>query len=346
MIALYSPDYEASDHCQAEWAAAYAADPGGERHRLFPFLLKPTELNPLARQIVYTNLVGLSAEDRRAAVLRALDYRPGRRSSEELKGILKHATTPIPIGKAEGGKTRIDVTANPDLDTPLSSDDLKEMPGLQCALADAIIEVLPGNAPKVFRSCLVHYRTHLGERGTRPYTDFLRSFFGPLQKEFDHADFEMWGAGLDDLIRRFFAKHFLLITHFPLPEARERAMAEAPIDEEKAVGKGLTEPIEKVVDALNELSDSDMTTPAFDRVVQQIREEAADLSSVVPTQADSGKPSTIVTPKRRFVLGTIGFLERVYAFIGATASIATTPQGQAALLALRDAIEKLLALVL
>ncbi len=76
LIALYSPAYEKSDHCQAEWSAAYNADPGSEKGKLLPFLLEPTELNPLARQIVYTSLIGLNAEERKQAILKAIAYKP------------------------------------------------------------------------------------------------------------------------------------------------------------------------------------------------------------------------------------------------------------------------------
>jgi hypothetical protein len=58
-IALLSPAYESSKHCQAEWSAAYAADPDGSKRKLIPLLIKHTELQFLARQVVYANLVGL-----------------------------------------------------------------------------------------------------------------------------------------------------------------------------------------------------------------------------------------------------------------------------------------------
>ena len=70
-VALLSPNYEASTHCQAEWAAAYNRDPGGAGRNPPPAGAK-TNLNALASQIVYVDLVGLSGEARRQAILRAL----------------------------------------------------------------------------------------------------------------------------------------------------------------------------------------------------------------------------------------------------------------------------------
>ena len=76
MIALYSPEYENSDHCQAEWSAAYNSDPSGKKRKLIPFLLRPTALNSLARQVTYKSLVGLSKEQRKAAILDAIAPKP------------------------------------------------------------------------------------------------------------------------------------------------------------------------------------------------------------------------------------------------------------------------------
>jgi isopentenyl diphosphate isomerase/L-lactate dehydrogenase-like FMN-dependent dehydrogenase len=41
VIALLSPAYEASPHCQAEWNAVYAADPNGTKRKLVPLLIEP-----------------------------------------------------------------------------------------------------------------------------------------------------------------------------------------------------------------------------------------------------------------------------------------------------------------
>lgn len=74
-VALLSPDYVKSEHCQAEWSAAYNSDPKGERRKIVPFLVRPTELPALAKQIVYTPLVGLSPADVAAKVLQSVGYK-------------------------------------------------------------------------------------------------------------------------------------------------------------------------------------------------------------------------------------------------------------------------------
>jgi hypothetical protein len=73
-VALLSPAYIKSEHCQAEWSAAFHADPAGTARKLVQFLVHPAELLPLARQIVHVPLIGLSSADAASAILRAIGY--------------------------------------------------------------------------------------------------------------------------------------------------------------------------------------------------------------------------------------------------------------------------------
>jgi RNA polymerase sigma-70 factor (ECF subfamily) len=76
-IALWSAHYAESKHCQAEWSAAYNMDPDGAQRKLIQFLIGPTELPALAKQIVYKVLIGLSPTDASSALLDAIGYRGG-----------------------------------------------------------------------------------------------------------------------------------------------------------------------------------------------------------------------------------------------------------------------------
>jgi hypothetical protein len=87
IVALLSSSYVASDHCQAEWSAAYGADPGGTSRKLVPLLIEPCDLDPLAKQIVYRSVVGLSAADAAAAILEAVGHgRPAQLPNESWPG--------------------------------------------------------------------------------------------------------------------------------------------------------------------------------------------------------------------------------------------------------------------
>lgn len=71
-LVLLSPAYLSSRQAQAEWAAAFAEDPGGKRGRLVPVRIRPGELRGLFAQVVYIDLVGLPEDEARAALLGGL----------------------------------------------------------------------------------------------------------------------------------------------------------------------------------------------------------------------------------------------------------------------------------
>lgn len=70
-IAVLSPDYLASLFTEAEWAAAFAADPSGKERKLIPIRVRICEPPGLLKALVYCDLLGLSEQSARAAILRA-----------------------------------------------------------------------------------------------------------------------------------------------------------------------------------------------------------------------------------------------------------------------------------
>jgi len=62
-IAVLSPNYLLSGFTAAEWAAAFAQDPTGEKRLLIPVRIAPCDLTGLLRSIVYIDLVGQSEID-------------------------------------------------------------------------------------------------------------------------------------------------------------------------------------------------------------------------------------------------------------------------------------------
>lgn len=121
LIALYSPAYEASKHCQAEWNAAYNADPDGTARKIVGFLIRETNLSPLARQVVYKSLIGLNGlafekaviETVRAAVLAAPPPATGAKSP------FAYGWSPTgTIAVAGGGMEQVVVPPNRSQDDP------------------------------------------------------------------------------------------------------------------------------------------------------------------------------------------------------------------------------------
>lgn len=72
LVAILSPQYVASKFCQAEWNAAYLADPLGQGRKIVSLLIEAADLAPLAASRVYKSLVGLTSEQAVAAILEAV----------------------------------------------------------------------------------------------------------------------------------------------------------------------------------------------------------------------------------------------------------------------------------
>jgi hypothetical protein len=335
-IALQSKAYWESSHCQSEWDAAYARDPGAKQRKIVPFLLEPAPLPPIASELVYQPLFSMTVAERRKAVIEWIEYQPPSRSPVQLRNTLAQQASPDV--RVQGKK--IDAGPNTLFDKPLVDMDLAELPSNLRALLKVLIGSLPDNTPPVVRNCLNGYNEHLLERGAQPIVGTIDPFAEAVRVQIV-ADAGYWDVGLESLFESFFKRHELLITHFPLNPERELLVVETPIDEVKASGDVLLEPVEAVAKAMAELKSADLTTEDFDRVEEAHRAFSRDIASL-----PMPKPSDEVTPKRRYVLGTIGFYERLLAALGAAAGIAATPQGQAAIAAVSSAIETFMGFIL
>ena len=91
-IAVLSSDYLAAQYTQAEWAAALAQDPAGEKRVLVPVRVRDCEPDGVLRAITYVDLVGLDEATARQTLL-------ARISGERLKpsippGFPGHASQP------------------------------------------------------------------------------------------------------------------------------------------------------------------------------------------------------------------------------------------------------------
>src|SRR5215203_1441573 len=76
VIAVLSPNYLSSRFALAEWAAAFAQDPTGEKGTLVPIRVRECDLEGLHVPIIYLDLVGLDENDARAALLDGISREP------------------------------------------------------------------------------------------------------------------------------------------------------------------------------------------------------------------------------------------------------------------------------
>ena len=340
VIALYSPAYVASAHCQAEWNAAYNSDPDGSKRKLVPFLIVPTDLPPLARQIVFKSLVGLSNTDRQKAVLEAIAP-PKVRSIAQIKKAAASLASPQPKLNADGS---IGLKPNEATDTPRTTRDLAHLPVYMRDMIRNILNALPKNTPLVVRHGLDAYRAHLKERGTKLEPQYLNRVFAGIEGEYYSTGVELWGKGLEIWIAQFFNDHNTVKTHFPLRD--EEVFAEAPINEAEAMGDAIIRPAQIVDVAAQEMVEDKLADESFGKLFRSVAEQGRDYAHFPPDQ-NAGQPgSTRVSVKRRYVVGALGLFVAFYNFVGSTASIMATETGARFFKALGEAIEMLSKLLL
>lgn len=304
LIALYSPDYESSAQCQAEWSVAYNADPAGVERKLVPFLLRPTALNALARQVVYRSLVGLDPSKRRGAVIDAL-------------ASLSHADAPASIEQiahvaSPGFRLRegkIDVGPGLASERMLSTKELQRLPKRQRELVKTVLGGLSDNTPRLFKSCLQKYERHLRGDADDLIIGVLEDHWQCARAFLEGHDRLEFDAGLTKALENLERNHNLLVSHFPMWEQRERAISSTPVDEAAASGKALIDPTRRVAAAVEQLAASGQATEAFVAFNQDIR-EMAEMLAYQPPAATSGRLAD-VSSKQRFVLSTVGFYDRL-----------------------------------
>jgi hypothetical protein len=71
-IVVLSEAYLEAEFTQPEWAAAFAEDPRGKKRKLIPLRVAPCSPPGLLGPLIYADLVGLSDEDAKRAVLTAV----------------------------------------------------------------------------------------------------------------------------------------------------------------------------------------------------------------------------------------------------------------------------------
>lgn len=71
-VIVLTDNYLKADYTQAEWAAAFVEDPRGEQRKLIPLRVAPCKPTGLLRPLIYADLVGLTQDEAKAALLTAV----------------------------------------------------------------------------------------------------------------------------------------------------------------------------------------------------------------------------------------------------------------------------------
>jgi hypothetical protein len=104
-IAVLSSNYLQAAYTQSEWGAAFVNDPRGIDRKLIPIRVAECEPTGILKPIVYVDLIGLTEEDARAALLGAFSERAKPESAPAFPGgptpPTSHATAAQPAYPGE-----------------------------------------------------------------------------------------------------------------------------------------------------------------------------------------------------------------------------------------------------
>jgi TIR domain len=109
-IAVLSPNYLHADFTQPEWAAAFRRDPQGTKGILVPVMVHDCrrDLEGLWPQIIYINLVGLSEQTARKAVLEGINRGRNKPNTPPIfPGDIQHNEVEEPYFPGEAGNVPI-----------------------------------------------------------------------------------------------------------------------------------------------------------------------------------------------------------------------------------------------
>lgn len=233
---------------------------------------------------------------------------------------------------------QLDAGPNKPFDIPTVDEDLSTLPLRQRNLIAGILSDLPANAPRYLSYHLRSYDDELRARGTQPILGILKDNADIIAAAVGaaNAEDEWLEPGQRKQFERFAENHSKFVEHFPLDLEREEFYARTEIDEDGAIGPMFVEPFKEIERETEKAAKSGVATADFLAIMGQMTEFARVISTLPPSPPANERPptsSTIrispedrinpVTPKKRFILRSLGTLERSYNLAGSTVTFAT-----------------------
>jgi hypothetical protein len=198
------------------------------------------------------------------------------------------------------GKAAADgrLNAGPNLayDSPQFADELPTLPIRQLALINTILVGIPRNAPKHLRASLRNYADELKTRGVQPILGLLKDMAQIIEVDVGApaAAREWLEPGLVKAFSRFAENHSLFMTHFPLDLEREQLYSCVSFDENRAMGRSLSQPFENVAKAAQDLNNAGGATDDFLKIVTSLAEFARIISTQPPARSEETRRSVAV----------------------------------------------------
>lgn len=212
----------------------------------------------------------------------------------------------------------LDIQPNQEFDLPFVDDDLTDLPQTLATLARTMSRGIPPNAPLMVKPSLEEYSDHLFKYGAQPILGTVKALAEIIEADFKSRDSSAWSEGLQKAFEKFWESHLKLIEHFPRDLERIEIVKNTNIDEQAADSKELIDIYNDLWAYVPELYDDKQVTQAFAKFMKGLEEQFHYARTVPPRPLEDEAPSAI----KRFTLRAIGVFERMYGFVGSTASIA------------------------
>lgn len=261
-ICLYSEDYWASDYCQQEWNAAITYDPRGKERKIVPFLISEYAIPPLARPLVYKNLIGLNNEEFQKAVLEAIEN-DSVITSEQARMVAKDTISPEPYFNDD---QELDIRANEDYDQHRVTEDLYNLPDEQITLIDNLLDRIKDRniVPQAIVFGFEQYRDQLVKGGVQPNISLLNNLFKLIELDIETSETDEWKSKQTDfLFEQIGENHTKFQTHFPLDMVREENYRDAPMEVDKFNEDSFYKQIQSLNKIFKELKQEQMATDRF-----------------------------------------------------------------------------------
>ncbi len=322
LIALYSKAYVRSDQCEFEWNHHYNLDPTSEERRIVPFLLEPTDLKPLMKQIPYRQLTGMNREERRIAIREWIEWTPPEPSRERVSKVLSDTLSPQIVADEQGV---LDLAPNSTFDQPEFPADLaRAFRELQIIL-DLVREEAV-NLSRMMQRSLSRYDEELSSHGVNASwggLDRLIAIIVDGMAEMSSAEFS---PGQKQALEQLIGAHNECMTSLKDADLRMRDLAAIPIRE--VDGEEIDDLLGKLDAFYEAVQDLIPTSERFDQHVENLAEDGKEFAFEADNPAKAEMPRHA---RRRYLLSLGGLGLGTLSAVGSVASIATTAAGQRAL---------------
>lgn len=300
-ICLYSENYWTSDYCQQEWNAAITFDPRGKKRKIIPFLISESAIPPLARPLVYKNLIGLNDEEFQKAVLEAIES-DGVITSEQARKVAKETISPEPFINDD---QELDIRANKVYDQQRITEDLYNLPDVQITLIDNLIARIKNSniVPQAIVLCFEQYRDELIKNGVQPNISLLNNLYKLIELDIETSEFDEWkNKQTEFLIEQIGENHTKFQSHFPLDMVREENYRDSPMEVEKFNDDSFYKQIKSLNKVFKELKQEQLATDRFLENRQYEYEQIQQLLNLDATKIIKSDEAAVIQSEKEIDL--------------------------------------------